>query len=435
MRPPEYPQKGRSVEQTVHEIIDYLRATTVTSFVGGFMKQSRKGTTLSVNIPPRPKIQPPTMSPFYPTLEGNANDGYLLTMLQGYVILRKNRGEDAVDHIIPSGLPDKLPVEIGDKFTLQINENEYGEFESAEIVQTASDWPVSIAPKLGEGDEEEEEEESEPAVRHIRLCEIIQETDFPEVRIWSTGHVDHFAPSIIKNIDTSGARVLKEYEEGEWRLRTITAGEGVEVTEEEDSIEIKIDGDFADKEIINADTTGAGVLKGLEEDKWVLRRIVGGEGVTVEENENDITIEVEGGGGGEVRYHPWKVTKGDIVDGVQMWNIAQGFVIGQGTSINVAPSSVGSGDLVGGNGLISLRIERDSSSRDLTNAEVFIDNDVPESDDIYQFVVLAEVGGDPEIIQWRYHNVICYELMIVKNGEFNLATLDMSCFNTYEPPV
>ena len=56
MKLPEYPQQGKPVEQTMREVIDYLRMTTITNFQGGQMKQSRGGTTLSVRNPIRPRM-------------------------------------------------------------------------------------------------------------------------------------------------------------------------------------------------------------------------------------------------------------------------------------------------------------------------------------------------------------------------------------------
>lgn len=233
MKLPDYPQKGRSVEQTIRELIDYLRATTITNFQGGQMKQSRAGTTLSVRKEIRPKIQPPPLDPFFPILKGNEDDGLLLTMQNGYVILRKKKGSDAMAHIVPSDLPDDLLVAVGDKFTLKIEEDTEGEFATAAIVKTSGTWPESTAPDL-------DATTTSGGVRHIRLCEIIKETDVPEVRIWSTGHVDHFAPTIIENL-SGGSEVLKEYSDGKWLMRSIVAGDGISITQNADTIEIASD--------------------------------------------------------------------------------------------------------------------------------------------------------------------------------------------------
>lgn len=49
MRLPPYPTKGKSVEGTIREMIDYMKATTITSISGGRKKTSPNGTTLEVN--------------------------------------------------------------------------------------------------------------------------------------------------------------------------------------------------------------------------------------------------------------------------------------------------------------------------------------------------------------------------------------------------
>jgi hypothetical protein len=228
---PEYPLPGQSVEKTVRDIIDYLRLTTITNFQGGQMKQSRGGTTLSVRRDMRPLIQPLPFSPFYPTLGGNETEGLLLTMVPGYVILRKNKGVDAMAHILPTAIPDELEVDIGDKFTLRIEEDTSGEFSTAAVVKTSGDWPSSTAPDL-------DAPSASGGIRHVRLCEIFKDKDFPEVKIWSTGHVDHFAPSILENIYGSDGEILKEYNAGKWKLRGLVAGSGITITQNADTVEV-----------------------------------------------------------------------------------------------------------------------------------------------------------------------------------------------------
>ena len=71
MRPPEYPKNGGSVEKTVREIIDYVRATTITGATGALLKQSRRGTTLAV---PKPQVLPRTST------EASANHPFHLSV-------------------------------------------------------------------------------------------------------------------------------------------------------------------------------------------------------------------------------------------------------------------------------------------------------------------------------------------------------------------
>lgn len=233
MKLPDYPIKGKSVEQTVREIIDYLRMTTITNFQGGQMKQSRGGTTLSVAIDQRHKMPDLPYDPFYPTLTGNESDGLLLSMRNGYVILRKKSGDDAMGHIVPSDLPNETEVVVGDKFTLKIEEDTLGNFTTAAIVKTSGSWPTSTAPDL-------DATTTSGGLRHIRLCEIVKETDFPAVKIWSTGHVDHFAPTILES-ESGGADVLKGFADGKWLLRALTAGAGITITENASTIGIASD--------------------------------------------------------------------------------------------------------------------------------------------------------------------------------------------------
>jgi hypothetical protein len=75
-------------------------------------------------------------------------------------------------------------------------------------------------------------------VRHIRLCEITTIDDQPDVRIWLTGHVDHFAPTKIVNAEASGSSILKGYADGKWTLKQIVEGDGITITDGEDGIEI-----------------------------------------------------------------------------------------------------------------------------------------------------------------------------------------------------
>jgi len=235
MRPPEYPKKGIPVEQTVSEIIDYLKAITIKSFQGGMIKESTAGTTLSILPKDRPRIPAPTIDPFFPILQGNVDSGYKLTMASGYVILRHKETSDSVEHIVPSSIPNETTVAVGDKITCLIEEDGAGLFTTASIVISNS-WPTSIAPTLKGGDDAT----GSGGERHIRLCEIVQDTDVVEVRIWNTGHIDHFAPELIENATASGSAVLKEFDAstGAWLLRRLVAGANMTITENADNIEV-----------------------------------------------------------------------------------------------------------------------------------------------------------------------------------------------------
>jgi len=182
---------------------------------------------------PRPlKIMPP----FWATLRQDSDDVLKLSMQDGYVVLRKNRGADAMVTILPTGIPDDTTVVVGDKFTLKIEEDTWGEFTAASVVKTSGTWPTSTAPDL-------DAPSTSGGVRHIRLCEIATIDGQPDVRIWLTGHVDHFAPTKIENASASGADILKGYADGKWTMKQLTEGDGISITEGADSVEIAVDPD------------------------------------------------------------------------------------------------------------------------------------------------------------------------------------------------
>jgi hypothetical protein len=312
------------------------------------------------------KIKPP----FWASIRKNSDDDYVLTMQDGYVILRLNSSLDAMRTILPTDIPEQEVVVVGDKFTLQIDEDTRGEFSTAAIVKTSGDWPTSTAPDL-------DAETTSGGVRHIRICEVIEdEDDNVRVKIWSTGHVDHFAPTIIKNVDTSGANVLKEYTDGEWRLRTITAGAGIEVNEDENSIEI-----------------------------------------------------VNTGGTGD---HMWKTTVNDPVEFT--YDVLGGVVSVQGSTEEIADEIALEG---AENGFVLLKVTRDEASRALDGVPIIVwANTLPanHASTPDEYYILAEVI-DGVVRQHRFQEIISYELMIVANGEFKLGPFLMLTRDVYDPPV
>jgi len=178
--------------------------------------------------------------PFWPTLNREADGTLKLTMVEGYVLLRRNETSDAVARIIPSSIPDELTVAVGDKITCRLEETNEGIFTTASVVLTSGDWPESDPPTLKGGDDST----GASGDRHIPLCEIIDDDGFSKVKIWNTGHIDHFQPSLIENVDTSGARVLQKFDvaSGMWMLRRLIAGDGVTITENAGDIEVAADG-------------------------------------------------------------------------------------------------------------------------------------------------------------------------------------------------
>lgn len=112
MRPPDYPQKGKPVEQTVREIIDYCKANTIKSFVGGSVKESRGGITLVADKQPHKRTSRQKL-PFDvflkkieveggdPTWQVSVNDGYVITTRI------KSTNEASVTQFLPTGIKDE----------------------------------------------------------------------------------------------------------------------------------------------------------------------------------------------------------------------------------------------------------------------------------------------------------------------------------------
>jgi hypothetical protein len=228
----------------------------------------------------------------------------------------------------------------------------------------------------------------------------------------------------IVNAEGDGAGVLKGLVADEWVLRRIKQGDYTSVEENENDITIDV---FP---IANASGSGAGVFKAFENDEWVLRRIVGGEGVTVTENENDVTIEFEGGGGG--LDHMWKTTVNDPV--AFTYAVRGGVVTVQGTTAEIADSAALAGSA---NGYVVLKVTRDPDSRALDGVPVIEWSNtepVNHASTPNEYYVLAEVGSGV-VRQHRFEEIISYELMIVVNGEFKLGPFSMLTRDVYDPPV
>jgi hypothetical protein len=64
MKLPSMPQRGGSVETTVRDIINYIRATTVTSVNGGVLRETPNGTIINVQKPGVTSTSGATACPF-----------------------------------------------------------------------------------------------------------------------------------------------------------------------------------------------------------------------------------------------------------------------------------------------------------------------------------------------------------------------------------
>lgn len=85
MKLPSMPQRGGSVETTVRDIINYIRATTVTSVNGGILKETPNGTIINVQKPGVTATSGATACPFGEII--TVDDGTYTRAISGGVFL------------------------------------------------------------------------------------------------------------------------------------------------------------------------------------------------------------------------------------------------------------------------------------------------------------------------------------------------------------
>jgi len=139
MKPPQYPRKGKAVEDTVKEIIDYCRATTIKGFQGGKVKETRNGTTLSITNKQDGKFR--RERPFEVTLS-KSDTGYYVTVAQGFVVERALSALDGENALIlhecdnrlnVDNDPTKFAISAGEGIFVQVKEDEFGRVLGGEI--------------------------------------------------------------------------------------------------------------------------------------------------------------------------------------------------------------------------------------------------------------------------------------------------------------
>jgi hypothetical protein len=125
--------------------------------------------------------------------------------------------------------------------------------------------------------------------------------------------------------------------------------------------------------------------------------------------------------------HPWKVTP----SASEGWHVVGGTVYTQGAGISVLDDTVDGDD-----GFVCLKITRDDESREMTAAVIEFQATVPESTYTEQYTPLAQVDktGSPQVIQLKFEEIRIRELMIVENGAWRLAPVDLSSREIYELP-
>lgn len=311
MRLPPKPRSLKGLNKFCEDVIEYLRMVTVTSVSGGTMKRSSSGTTIEFKGGNGGGGSVYQFVPFWTSVRQSVDIDdlpiLLLSMVQGYIVLRTNTG-DAAGMLEVTNIPTEETVEVGDKVYCEITEDIYGNATAAAI-GIASSWPASTAPSLIGGDES-----GTGGTRYIRISEIVQESgEKAKSKRLLTGHIDHFQPGFVNNLMSGytsgeGANILARYTDGEWKLRGLSkASGGLTITETADEIEI----------------TGNGVS---------------GENGAVTVDDGLVTEVKEFTAGSFA--HPWKVTDGGGGNAA----IAAGFILGHYFNYYTAALGTSTGD-------------------------------------------------------------------------------------------
>jgi len=166
----------------------------------------------------------------------------------GHVVPRHNKSTDTGAPVTITSLPTTdTPLTVVENTKLWVKEtiNDEGRITAAAF-ESGTAWQDDTPPELKGGDNAS----GVTGYRYIRIAEIIADPDStatPPNLISSqllTGHIDHFQNELVENVDTSGANVLKAWDDAtaKWMLRTITAGANITITENADSIEVEANG-------------------------------------------------------------------------------------------------------------------------------------------------------------------------------------------------
>ncbi len=266
MKLPDMPRDGVPVKDTVHAIIDYLRATKIRSFVGGQVRESANGTTLSVKPSGTSKPNKDTLPPFHVRLGVNRGESptYYVTITDGYVneIIPGGTGDALAKHF-PENIKDgddraMFTVTAGKQVSLIVEVDEHGA-----ITASGGDPAVRVAiedvdpesthyePKIGDAST------GEAGIYRYQLATI----EAPETeggspvlkRVLSGSHIQHFRelPKLINLPAASTAntgRLVKEYDKAsnQYRFRSIAKGDGqLRIDESGDNVTVRGNGKAA----------------------------------------------------------------------------------------------------------------------------------------------------------------------------------------------
>jgi hypothetical protein len=194
----------------------------------------------------------------------------------GHVVPRHNASDETGAPIEITSLPTPdapLTVIEDDKLWVEMTIDAEGKCTAAEF-DSGTAWPDDAPPELIGGDDQT----GTPGQRYIRIAEIIANpestTTPPQLQRnqLHTGHIDHFQPELLENTTTSPsageARVMKQWNAttGAWEFRYLTAGDGITITENADTINIEIDS----AGIPDGETDGDMLYWDATAEEWIL---------------------------------------------------------------------------------------------------------------------------------------------------------------------
>jgi hypothetical protein len=136
-------------------------------------------------------------------------------------------------------------------------------------------------------------------------------------------------------------------------------------------------------------------------------------------------------GGGETIHHPWKITR----TAENTWLVKGGTIYGHNGE--AYPIEVPDTIVTTESGVVILRVERDTTTRQVVAADIITLFGVEPDYDYYQSFALGFVEelGDPQIIQYQFQEIKLFELLIVSNGSFKLGNFQMMGYMNYDLPT
>jgi len=119
--------------------------------------------------------------------------------------------------------------------------------------------------------------------------------------------------------------------------------------------------------------------------------------------------------------HPWKVTRTEM----DTLDYIGGIIYDHNQPHVFVTITVPDGGLAIVEGVVYLKIERDTESRLIVSATVNIAAALPPDDYVNQHFRLAKVVEDEPILQLQFQDIKVYEMLVVANGEFKFGNFQM----------